>query len=63
MTKVNIDNKEYEFDELSDKIKATLVSLNFVQTELKKLSAQEAVYKTAEVAYQKSLKQELDSKD
>ena len=62
MTKVNIDNKEYEFDELSDKVKATLVSLNFVQAELKKLSAQEAVFKTAEIAYQKSLKAELDSK-
>ena len=60
MTKVNIDNKEYEFDELSDKVKATLVSLNFVQSELKRLSAQEAVFKTAEVAYQKSLKAELD---
>ena len=63
MAKVNIDNKEYEFDELSDQVKATLVSLNFVQTELKKLSAQEAVYKTAEIAYQKSLKEGLDSKD
>ena len=62
MTKVNIDNKEYEFDQLSDKVKATLVSLNFVQAELKKLSAQEAVFKTAEIAYQKSLKAELDSK-
>ena len=62
MTKVKIDNKEYEFDELSDKVKATLVSLNFVQAELKKLSAQEAVFKTAEIAYQKSLKTELDSK-
>ena len=62
MTKVKIDNKEYEFDELSDKVKATLVSLNFVQAELKKLSAQEAVFKTAEIAYQKSLKAELDSK-
>lgn len=61
MPKVNIDNKEYEFDDLSDNIKATLVSLNFVQSELKRLSAQEAVYKTAEVAYQKSLKTELDT--
>ena len=62
MTKVNIDNKEYEFDELSNQAKATVVSLNFVQAELKKLSAQQAAYKTAEIAYQKSLKTELDSK-
>ncbi len=61
MTKVNIDNKDYDFDKLSDKVKATLLSLNFVQAELKKLNAQQAVYKTAEVAYQKSLKKELDS--
>ena len=61
MAKVNIDGKEYEFDDLSDKAKANLVSLQFVQGELKRLNAQVAVYKTAEVGYVKELKGELDS--
>ena len=61
MAKVNIDDKEYEFDDLSDKAKANLVSLQFVQGELKRLNAQVAVYKTAEVGYVKELKGEIDS--
>ena len=43
MAKVNIDGKEYEFDELSDKAKANLVSLQFVQGELKRLDAQDVL--------------------
>ncbi len=61
MAKVNIDGKEYEFDDLSDKAKANLVSLQFVQGELKRLDAQVAVFKTAEVGYVRELKNELDN--
>tara|TARA_Y100001968_G_scaffold168473_1_gene154283 strand:+ start:524 stop:715 length:192 start_codon:yes stop_codon:yes gene_type:complete len=60
MAKVNIDGKEYEFDDLSDKAKANLVSLQFVQGELKRLDAQVAVFKTAEIGYVKELKGELE---
>ena len=60
MAKVNIDGAEYEFDDLSDKAKANLVSLQFVQNELKRLEAQVAVYKTAEVGYMREVKGELD---
>lgn len=63
MAKVNIDGKEYEFDDLSDKAKANLVSLQFVQAELKRLDAQVAVFKTAEVGYVRELKGELDGED
>ena len=63
MAKVNIDGKEYEFDDLSDKAKANLISLQFVQGELKRLDAQVAVYKTAEVGYVKELKSELDNNE
>lgn len=59
MAKISIDGKEYETDNLSDLAKANLVSLQFVQSELKRLEAQTAVYKTAEVAYVKVLKEEL----
>ena len=60
MTTVNIDGKDYEFNNLSDKAKSTVVSLQFVQNELSRLNAQIAAYKTAEVAYKSSLKNELD---
>ena len=60
MAKVNIDGKEYEFDNLTNDQKAQVVSLRFVQDELKRLSAQIAVYKTAERSYSLALKDQLN---
>tara|TARA_B100000214_G_C23671700_1_gene492235 strand:- start:286 stop:468 length:183 start_codon:yes stop_codon:yes gene_type:complete len=60
MAKVNIDGQEYEFDDLSEKAKAQLVSLQFVQGELKRLEAQIAVFKTAEVGYMRELKENIN---
>ena len=60
MAKVNIDGKEYEFDDLTNDQKAQVVSLRFVQDELKRLSAQIAVYKTAERSYSLALKDQLN---
>ena len=60
MAKVNIDGKEYEFDDLSDEAKAQVVSLQFVQGELKRLDAQIAVFKTAEVGYLRELKEQIN---
>ena len=61
MANVTIDGKEYDYDSLSDKAKATLASIQFVQSELKRISAQASVLKTAESAYGKTLKQELEN--
>ena len=61
MPQVTIDGKEYDFDSLSEKAKANLISLQFVQAELKKFEAQIAVHKTAERAYSQELGQELNS--
>ena len=61
MAQVNIDGKEYEFDDLTNEQKAQLLSLRFVQDELKRLQAQIAVYKTAERSYSISLKNELEN--
>ena len=61
MANVTIDGKEYDYDSLSDKAKATLSSIQFVQSELKRLSAQASVLKTAEAAYGNNLKQELEN--
>ncbi len=59
MAKVSINGKEFEYESLSDKAKANLVSLKFVQDELTKLQAQTAVYKTAEAGYSKVLNDEI----
>ena len=61
MANVTIDGKEYDYDSLSDKAKATLSSIQFVQSELKRISAQASVLKTAESTYGKTLKQELEN--
>ena len=48
MTAVNINGKEYMTEDMNEESKATLISLQFVQAEQKRLEAQIAVYKTAE---------------
>ncbi len=60
MPNISIDGKDYDLDQLSDASKAQLVSLQFVQAEIKKLESQIAVFKTAQQAYQVALKNELE---
>jgi hypothetical protein len=55
MTIITIDEKEYELESLSEEAKAQLVSLQFVDAELQKLTAQSAVLQTARMAYSKAL--------
>lgn len=62
MATVNINGQEYNTDEMSDEAKATVISLQFVQAELRKLEAQIAVHKTAEKAYALSLKESMENK-
>jgi len=59
MPTITIDGAEYEIDNLSESAKAQVVSLQFVQQELARLEAQIAVFRTAEVAYAKVLKEQL----
>ena len=61
MATITIDNKEYDTDDLSTEAKNQVASLNFVRSELAKLNAQIAVYKTAEAGYAKALQNELES--
>ena len=60
MASINIDGKDYNIDELSDEAKNQLSSLQFVQSELKRIEGQAAVYKTAYSAYSNALKNELE---
>ena len=59
MAKITIDNKEYDSDNFSQEALASLNSLQFVRSELTKLSASIAVCKTAEAAYIKALKDQI----
>tara|TARA_B100000214_G_C23820240_1_gene559289 strand:- start:96 stop:287 length:192 start_codon:yes stop_codon:yes gene_type:complete len=61
MATVTIDGNDYEYDSLSEKAKENLVSLQFVQNEIKRVEAQIAVFKTAESAYSRVLKSEIDN--
>ena len=60
MASVTIDGKDYDLDNLNDDAKANLASLQFTQSELKRTQAQIAILKTAEAAYAKALKNEID---
>ena len=62
MSTVKIDDKEYKLDDLSEEAKAQLVSLNFVDNELARLSAEAAVYQTARNAYANALNELLPKK-
>ena len=61
MASVNFEGKDYDLEDLSDKAKANIVSLQFVQSELKRLQSQIAVLKTAEAAYAATLKSEIEN--
>ncbi len=56
MPTVKINDKDYDFDSLSDDAKSNLASLQFVQSELKRLEAKVAVFKTSEAASARALK-------
>ena len=59
MTSINIDNKEYNLDALSNDCKAQIESVQFCDQEIARLQAKIAVYKTAKVAYIQALKAAL----
>ena len=63
MASVTIDGKDYDLEDLSDKAKEQLGSLQFVQSEVNKLNAQLAVLKTAQAAYSSALKNEIDNQE
>ena len=59
MATINIDNKEYDLDTLSDECKAQLASIQFVEQELARLQAKAAALQTAKAAYLQALKLHL----
>ena len=55
MSKVNIDGREFDLDQLSQEAKEQLQSLQYVEAELARLVAQQAIFQTARSAYAKAL--------
>ena len=60
MADIKINGKDYNLENLSENAKKQIVSLQFVQSEIQRLNAQIAAYKTAEVAYSKALENEIN---
>ena len=56
---IKIDDKDYDFDTLSEEAKNQLASIQFVDAELQRLNAQAAVLQTARMAYANALKSAL----
>ena len=59
MSEIKINGQSYDLENLSEKAKQQIVSLQFVQNEIQKLNAQIAAYKTAELAYSNALENEI----
>jgi hypothetical protein len=59
MTLINIDNKEYDLESLSNEAKAQLTAIQFVDSELVRLQAKAAALQTARIAYSKALEAAL----
>ena len=60
MTKITIDEKEYETDDISDEAKAQLQSLQFVDGEITRNQMKAAVLQTARYAYAQALQAALE---
>lgn len=63
MPTITIDNKDYEFDSLSEEIKAQYLSLQFADQEVAQLQARVAAMQTARNAYAQALNHLLVEKD
>ena len=60
MRKIAIDGAEYDIEYLSEDGLAQLESLQFLESQLKKLESEISVYQTARMTYLQSLKAEIE---
>ena len=61
MSVLKIDDQEFDTENLSESAKKTLASLQYVKGEVRRLEAQIAAFKTAEVAYGRALKEYISN--
>ena len=62
MSLINIDGKEYDFDELSDNAKQGVNNLRFIDSEIARLQNLIFVQQTARTVYAGILQKELKGK-
>ena len=62
MSKIKIDDIEYDTDDLSDNAKAQVASLQFNDMHMQRLRNELAIADTARIAYTSALKTELEKK-
>ena len=63
MATVTINGKAFDLESMTDESKAILVSIQFVDTELRRLKAQEAAYSVARASYSNALSKALGIHD
>ncbi len=63
MPKINLDNLEYNSEDLSERGLAVLNSLQFVEKRLREIELQLAMQKTAKTVYAQSLVREIKAAD
>ncbi len=61
MAKITIDGKEYELENLPKEAIDLINSINFVDSEIEKLSNQVKIYQVARTLYANKLKEILDN--
>lgn len=62
MPTINIDDKEYDVDDLSENAKNQLNSIMVTDRKIKELQADLAIAQTARVSYARALNRELSGK-
>lgn len=60
MTKITIDNVEYDITNASDEAKAKLANITFVNEMLMQKNNELNIAQTAKIGYSRALKRELD---
>lgn len=60
MATITIDDKEYDYEQMSEEAKAQLVNIQFVDAELARVNGLQASLSTARFAYVAELKRHLD---
>ena len=61
MPRLRIDDIEYNSEDLSEKGKGLMRSLQFVETQINRIQQEIAVYRTTHATYLKALKAEIQS--
>ena len=63
MPKITVDEVEYNTEDLTETGKATLASLQFLDSQMQKISNEIAVYRTARISYIAALRAEIKKSD